>query len=260
MGLALPALAGGLLPERDQGDAARLLTIRHVGITLVLLLLGPVTSADLDDATQRARERGVALVLDARLPPQEKLRLAPDLLAGVEEQEPRAGLRDALAEHRRDVDAQQRAVYDSLSERTDETLVTAVGEAFRLVFIVTGAFALLAAALVLPRSPSVLAAGAAALVVALPVVYVLAHHRYAPEPVALHDPCEDRDLPSTGGLSGFFQDRALELLDATACRLGSSREELVLALADQNDADRYKDRYGVNPRSAGDVLQGLIGK
>jgi hypothetical protein len=35
--------------------------------------------------------------------------------------------------------------------------------------------------------------------------------------------------------------------------------ELVLALADKRDAARYRERYGVDPRSAGDVLQGLIG-
>ena len=259
MGLALPALAGGLLPERDQRDAARLLMIRHVGIALALAALAPVASADLDEATQRARERGVALVLDARLPPQEKLRLAPDLLAGVEEQEPRAGLRDALAEHRRDVEGSQRAVYDRLSDRADETLVTAVGEAFRVAFLATGAFALLAAALVLPRGITALIAGAAVLALALPVGYAIAHDRYAPEPVTLHDPCEDRDLPSTGGLGGFFQDRALELLDVTACRLGSSREELVLALADEDDARRFEERHGTNPRSVTGLLGGLLG-
>ncbi len=259
MGLALPALAGGLLPERDARDAARALMFRHLGITFALVLLAPVASADLDDATQRARERGVALVLDARLPPQEKLTLAPDLLAGVEEQEPRAGLRDALAKHRLDVDRSQQAVYDRLSARTDETLVMAVGDAFRVAFLLTGAFALLAAALVVPRAVGGLIAGAAAIAVALPVAYALAHDRYAPEPVELHDPCKDRDLPSTGGLSGFFQDRALELLDVTACRLGSSREELVLALADTDDARRFEERHGTNPRSVTGLLSGLLG-
>jgi hypothetical protein len=39
MGLALPALAGGLLPERTSADAARLLVIRHLGIVAALVLL-----------------------------------------------------------------------------------------------------------------------------------------------------------------------------------------------------------------------------
>ena len=53
--------------------------------------------------------------------------------------------------------------------------------------------------------------------------------------------------------------QALSTLDQVACHFGSSREELVLALADPADARRYQERYGVNPRSAGDLLQGLTG-
>src|SRR3954447_3519201 len=51
MGLALPALAGDLLPERAPGDAARLLVARHAGIALALLVLAPVISSNLDSAT-----------------------------------------------------------------------------------------------------------------------------------------------------------------------------------------------------------------
>src|SRR4051794_22280305 len=39
MGLAFQALAGGLLPERTPAEAARLLAVRHWGISLALLLL-----------------------------------------------------------------------------------------------------------------------------------------------------------------------------------------------------------------------------
>ncbi len=105
MGLALPALGGELLPERDAEDAAWLLTLRHVGIALALVVLAPVTAHRLDDATLRARERGVALVLDAKLPPTDKLALAPGLLAGVDAEEPRAGLRATLAAERPRYDA-----------------------------------------------------------------------------------------------------------------------------------------------------------
>jgi len=76
MGMALGALAGELLPERTPREAAGVLTVRHAGITLVLLLLAPVTSAQLDRSVDRTRERGVALLLDAQLPPLDKLALA----------------------------------------------------------------------------------------------------------------------------------------------------------------------------------------
>ena len=41
MGLALAALAGELLPDRDGHESARLLTMRHAGIALALLILAP---------------------------------------------------------------------------------------------------------------------------------------------------------------------------------------------------------------------------
>src|SRR5205085_2019267 len=94
MGLALPALSGELLPERTAGDAARVLTVRHAGIVVVLAVLAPIVTHRLDTATRTARERGVALVLDARLPPQDKLPLAPALLTSVNTENPRQALQD----------------------------------------------------------------------------------------------------------------------------------------------------------------------
>jgi predicted MFS family arabinose efflux permease len=255
MGMALPALAGGLLPERDSADAARLLTVRHLGIAAALAVLAPVVSHNLDQATLKARERGVALVLDARLDPVEKVKLAPALLKGVEARNPRDGLRAAVAAHRTDVQPDERATYDRIGERADETLTTAVGDAFRTAFIVTGALALIAA-LLLALPPPSLALGAAAATIA---AYAVLHASIAPAPVHLQDPCKSRSLPGAGGITGFLQDRALELLDTTACRLHASREELVLALADEQDRKRFIKRHGVDPRSPASVLGGLLG-
>jgi hypothetical protein len=255
MGMALPSLAGGLLPERDSADAARLLTVRHLGIAAALAVLAPVVSHDLDQATLRARERGVALVLDAPLDPVKKLELAPALLTSVESRQPRASLRQAVAAHRGDVAPSDRATYDRLGERADQTLTTAVAEAFRTAFIVTGALALIAALLLLLPPPSRALAAAAATVAA----YAILHAVIAPAPVRLQDPCKGRSLPGAGGITGFLQDRALELLDTTACRLHASREELVLALADAQDRKRFVERHGVDPRSPASVLGGLLG-
>ena len=255
MGMALPALAGGLLPERDSADAARLLTIRHFGIAVALAILAPVVSHDLDAATQKARERGVALVLDARLDPLEKVKLAPALLKGVESSSPRAGLRAAIAQHRGDVQPDERAAYDHLAQRADETLTTAVGDAFRIAFLVTGAMALLAA-LLLVRPPPALALGAATATIA---AYAILHAALAPAPVRIQDPCKGHGHPGAGGITGLLQDSALDLLDATACRLHASREELVLALADEQDRKRFVKRHGVDPRSLPSLLGGLLG-
>jgi hypothetical protein len=146
-----------------------------------------------------------------------------------------------------------------MTDRADEVLVTGVGEAFRTAFLVTGALALLAAVAVLPRRrpERPLAAGLAALLLA--GGYVALHDERAPEPVTIADPCRDRPLPSTGGITGFLQDRALEILDSSACRYGSSREELVLALADPGEAARFEEEHGVNPRSAGGIIDAILG-
>jgi predicted MFS family arabinose efflux permease len=259
MGLALPALGGELLPERDPQDAARLLVLRHGGIALALVVLAPIVSSNLANATERAKERGVAVVLDARLAPTEKLRLAPVLLAGVDEEEPRHGLRAALDTGRGTIAADEQAAYDEVARRTDDTLVLAVGEAFRTAFLVTGLLGLLAAAAVLPRRWTPALATAAATALVLPLAFVGLHAAKAPEAVQLSDPCKPRALPQTGGLEGFLQDRALEVLDTTACKVGATREELVLALADEQERKRFERRHGVDPRSLSTLLQGLLG-
>ncbi len=65
--------------------------------------------------------------------------------------------------------------------------------------------------------------------------------------------------PQTGGIEGFLQDRALELLDTTACKVGATREELVLALADEQERKRFERRHGVDPRSLSALLRSLLG-
>jgi MFS family permease len=261
MGLALPALAGELLPERNVREATRALAIRHAGMALVLLALAPIVAHQLDSSTERARERGVALVLDAKLSPVSKLRLAPALLGAVQARSPRAGLRHAIVAQRAGFSGSDLVAYNELARRADDTLVQAVAEAFRLAFVVGGALALIAALLLAPaavRRSGALAV-ALALVVAVPGAYALADRSLGPKPVVIQNPCGPRSLPGSGGITGFLQDRVLELLDTTACQLHSTREELVLALADRRDAQRFKQRHGVDPRSVGGLVGALLG-
>jgi predicted MFS family arabinose efflux permease len=260
MGLALTAIGGGLLPERTPHDAARLLAVRHAGIAAVLAIAAPIAAHQLDVSTQTAKERGVALVLDAPLPPQAKIKLAPALLNGVDSDEPRAGLRRAVAAERHRFTGRDRATYDQLGERADETLVAGVGEAFRSSFLIAGACGVLAALLLIAGTQLALMAAAGTLAIATPVAYLALHRAIAPTPPAILDPCTaKRTPPKTGGVTGFLQDQALVLLDRTACRFHSSREELVLALADKSEAERFQREHGVNPRSVGGLLQALLG-
>jgi MFS family permease len=261
MGLALPALAGELLPEHSGRDAAGLLTVRHVGIALALLLLAPIAQHELDATLDNTRERGAALVLDAPLDPVLKIDLAPELAASVESANPRGGLEDAFAAARGRVDEDNLAAYDALARRTDDVLVTGVNRGFAAAFLVGAALALLGCLALLPgtrvRRPA-LVAGLAGAALLAPAGYALAADGERPEPVRIEDPCEDRELPNSGGAGGLLQGAALVALDRVACRAGSSREELVIALADDGAAERYEQRYGVDPRSALELLEAVL--
>ena len=261
MGMALPALAGELLPEKTAGQAARLLSFRHAGITIALLILAPIAAGQLDSTVSDVREKGAALVLDARLPPLDKIEMAGPLVADLDPTDARDGLERALQgqAHRFADDPEDKAEFAKLTERADDVLVGAIDDAFSTAFLITGALALLGAVAVLPRRPRALAVtgAVAAAALALPVFHAIVQPQVEPEPVVIADPCKDRALPDTGGITGFLQDRALELLDGAACRFGSSREELVLALADEGDARAYQAKYGVDPRSTRGILEGV---
>ena len=260
MGLSLTAIGGGLLPERTARDAAVLLTIRYAGVAVILAILAPVAAHQLTSATETAREQGVALVLDASLPPQDKIKLAPALLGAVESDQPRAGLRGAVAKERGRFRGSELVAYDALGRRADDTLIAAVGKAFRSSFVIAGLAGFLAALLLAAGARFAMLAVTGALAAGVPAAYAVLYQAIAPEPPAIQDPCHPkRQQPNVGGITGFFQNSALALLDKTACRLGSSREELVLALADKQDAEAFQRKYGVNPRSAAGLLQGLLG-
>lgn len=316
MGMAFPALAGELLPEQTRGQAAALLSLRHAGITLVLVALAPIVAAELDEQVDLARERGTAVVLDSALPPTDKIAMAPRLFAEIETEDPRDALAQAVRRERRRVGRgdsdllsrleqlegqlggdtggllgeleeledqyggglldelnerlgggtspqELRGELDELADELDDIVLAAVDAAFSPAFAITGGMALLAAIVLLPGRRRGLRAGAisAALVVAvaLPVGYALARTELEPEPVEIADPCQERERDSVGGVEGAAEDVALDALDRAACEFGSSREELVLALFDDESRRAYEREHGVDPRSLEELLRGIVG-
>jgi MFS family permease len=333
MGMAFPALAGELLPERTRGQAAALLSLRHAGVTLVLVALAPIVAAELDEQVELARERGTAVVLDSALPPTDKIALAPRLFAEIETEDPRDALSRAVARERRLVGRgdrdllsrleelegqlgtgtggilgeledledryggglldelnerlggsaspqELRGELDTLADELDEIVLAAVDAAFSPAFAITGGMALLAAIVLLPRRRRPAEAGggprvalartggplrtgavaaAVALAIAVPGAYAVARAELEPEPVEIADPCEDRERDSVGGIEGAAEDVALDALDRAACEFGSSREELVLALFDDESRRAYEREHGVDPRSLEDLLRGIVG-
>ncbi len=266
MGMALPALAGELIAERTREDAARLLTIRHAGIALALALLAPIISANLDSTIADAREQGTAALLDARLPPEEKITLAPQMFAGINTDDPRGQLERSIDETRSGLEGEEAAEVDRLGDRLDDVVTGAVRAAFRVAFIVTAALALAAALVLLwgalapavgVRRTAVASAGIAALLVA--AGYGVAFGASERETVKIGDPCQERELPSTGGIGGALQDLSLAALDRAACDFGSSREELLLALFDDERRDDFEQEYGEDPRDLTTLGPALLG-
>jgi hypothetical protein len=91
------------------------------------------------------------------------------------------------------------------------------------------------------------------------LVYAVEHGTQAPAVVPLQDPCQQRELPDAGGFTGAIQNEALRLLDQGACQVGTSREELALALFDPARGRQFKLDHGVDPRSVGGLLSLLGG-
>ena len=268
MGLALPALAGQLLPERTRRDVARVLAIRHLGIAAALALLAPIVSSDLENTIFTAREEGTAAVLDAQLPPEVKIDLAPQLFAGIDDEDPRGELQASVTEAREGIDdPDERAEFDGLAELLDDVVTGAVRDSFRIAFIVTAAFALAAALLMLwgALAPGVwvarrAVAGAVAAALLGVGAYAVVFSNSERERIAIADPCTaDRDLPDTGGISGALQDFSLQALDRAACEFGSSREELLLALFDDTARERFEDEYGEDPRDLTTLGPAILG-
>ena len=159
---------------------------------------------------------------------------------------------------------------DALGADLDDVVLAAVDAAFSPAFAVTGAMALLAALLLLfrlggggrtARGPpaAVLIGAALVLALVLPAGYAIAEAGLEPEPAQIADPCNDRERDSVGGLEGVVEDVALRGLDRAACRFGSSREQLVLALFDDESQRAYEREHDVDPRQLDDLLRGIVG-
>jgi hypothetical protein len=257
MGLALSPLLEHILPERSLENRAANLALRHLGITLALLALAPVIAHDLDAATERAKLRTVAVVLDAPILPGEKVKVARVLASSVRSDQPLAAVRAQARGARQNVTDRTR--FDAMSHRVETVFVEAAADAFHRMFLIAGAFGLLAA-LILILDAGRLVWGFAMIAAGFAVVgaQALVDHYAAPPVVRIADPCRPRKLPHAAGLGGVAQSVVLRSLDLAACRLGASREELVLALADKSEAERFRHRHGVDPRGFQALLR-LIG-
>jgi MFS family permease len=276
-GLALRALTEELLPQTTTRQAGRLLSLRHAAVAVLLIALGPLISAQLNAGIREAQLQGIALVLDAKLSPQQKLRLAPSLFGAVSAQQPLASLRTALAAHQSEFSGADLVVYKQFGSRSQTVLLNVVKRGFRWSFLITGMLAMLAAVLLAaqaatrslrersrarPRSRHRRDSLVLLLivVVGVPAGYAACDRVLGTTPVQIADPCSGGPLPGLGGITGLLQNGALDVVDQAACRLHTSREELVLALASPAEAKRFAAAHdGINPHSIISPLISLFG-
>jgi MFS family permease len=231
MGLALPTLAGELLPERTPTQAGQLLALRHAGIALTLLVLAPVIAGQLGAAEQHGRLVGVAALLDSPLSPGQKLALAPSLASSLDSDNPRQGLANTVAAKQAGLSSADRAALEALQQQGDAIIVQVAADGLRDAFLITGALGILAALMLRTPRRRELAGLAAACSLALPAAYAIAQARLKPALPQITPACHAGIIPPASGLSGLLQNFALNGLEQLACARGISREELVLQLA-----------------------------
>jgi hypothetical protein len=76
---------------------------------------------------------------------------------------------------------------------------------------------------------------------------------YEPTPVA--DPCERREWRDPGGLQEVLEQVALTALDGAACDLGVAREDIVLAIRDEESLDEFAREHGISRAEAEVALE-----
>jgi MFS family permease len=143
LGLALAGLTELALAGRaDQVvHGGWTLAARHAGVVVGLLLLAPILTTALDENRDEAIRAGAAQVLDSRIPPLDKLRVAQDILDEVKRAKAVGELPnvDAVFEERPD-DEEYRELLTGLRDQLDR----AVTNAFSGPFLLAAVLALMA--------------------------------------------------------------------------------------------------------------------
>lgn len=231
MGLALPALAGELLPERTTAQASRLLTIRFAGIALTLIVLAPLIAGQLQNATDRGRLQGVAALVESPLSPEAKLSLAPSLAGSLQSDNPRQALASTIAHASSGLSAQDRHALVNLESEGDAIIFAVAGDGLRDAFLIAAALALIAALLVRPPGRRETTAALAACSLLIPGAYVASAIASRPALPAVGGACQPAGVPNASGITGFLQSAAISLVDHVACAEHLSREQLLLQIA-----------------------------
>ena len=258
--LVLPGLTALALGGADPAGrrAAGTIAARHIGIVVGLLVLTPLFTAELTDQQRAAERSGTALLLDADLPPRTKLELGTAIARRVD----RAGgrLPDVSPAFRSVTPPHgSGAEFTRLEAQLVDEVDRAATHAFSTVFLVAGGLALLAVVPIAlaggaPRRHArggAVALGGAVAACALVLGVQLASGGASYEPLPVADPCRPRPAPRTDRLQRI----ALSALDGAACRLQVTREELVLALADDDARREFARAHSIGDDELEDAVR-----
>ncbi|WP_217915503.1 MFS transporter [Miltoncostaea marina] len=245
-GLLVPPLTAASVGGAAAGAVAGAVSVgaRHVGLVAALAVIAPVLAVQLDDAGDRATLNATGVILDARLPLQQKVPVSLDL-AQEFERTPRGAVPDlgrVFDEAGAADDDDVRGARDRLVGAIEEALT----RGFRWGYLVAALFALLAVVPVAlwsrergrapPRRPH--PAVAALLVAAAALVAGgVAGGGADLGADSTADPCAPRARQG-GGFDAAVQGVILDGLAGGACELGVTREQLVLSFAPDVGIDR----------------------
>jgi MFS family permease len=157
LGLTVAALTGEALRGRSPQAVHGGWTIatRHAGVVIGLLLLTPLFASQLDRNETEAKRAGTAILLDSRVPPLDKLRVAQDVLREIDRADGRLpDVRSAFAGR---FDGENGPEYRRVASRLQDQLERAVTSAFGWPFLLAAGLGVLGlAAVVLGRGEATL--------------------------------------------------------------------------------------------------------
>ena len=116
---------------------------RHAGVVAGLLVLTPVFTGDLEDEREHAEQAGTAALLDARLPPQDKLEIADRIAARISEEGDKVPVIGPAFDPLPSEPA-ERAETISLRATIEDEVDRAATHAFSASFLIAAGFALAA--------------------------------------------------------------------------------------------------------------------
>jgi hypothetical protein len=75
------------------------------------------------------------------------------------------------------------------------------------------------------------------------------------EPTPVGDPCVQRDWRDPGDLQAVLEQIVLSALDGAACELGVAREDVVLAVRDEESLDAFAEEHGISRAEAEQAVE-----